>query len=193
MEAVLIVVGLGVLAFVSTNLDNLGLLVILIAEKTWRPSQINFGYLISLVIVVVLAWVLSTAIELSPDTYMGYLGVLPIALGIYRFTRLYQPIDEEALDRGRAGTWPVVTMMLAQSGDSLIVYVALLADTQEGLEPAFMLTIMAAGALWIVLAQWFGSRRVIAEPLERWGQYLLPFVLIAIGVLILLDTPTDIQ
>ena len=84
-------------------------------------------------------------------------------------------------------------MMLAHSGDSLIVYVALLADTQEGLEPASMRTIMAAGALWIVLAQWFGSRRVIAEPLERWGQYLLPFVLIAIGVLILLDTPTDVR
>ena len=124
---------------------------------------------------------------------MGYLGFLPIALGIYRLTRLYQPIQEETIDRDSAGIWPVAMMMLAQSGDSLIVYVALFADIRENFEPAAMLTIMVLGAGWVGLGRLLASRNVVAGPLERWGGYLLPLVLIAIGVLILMDTPMDVE
>lgn len=189
-----IIVALSVLAFFSTNLDNLGMLVVLIAEDTRHAGEVVRGYAISVIAVLALAWILSTAVEFSPDAYIGYLGLIPIALGVYKLVRLFTPGPGPSARRStHSGTLPVVTMMLAQSGDSLAVYVALLADTRENLEPVILLTLVICGLVWITAARWLATRRLIAEPVEQWGRHILPMVLIAIGALILMDTPTDIQ
>lgn len=41
--------------------------------------------------------------------------------------------------------------------------------------------------VWCFAGRFFATRPVIAEALSRWGHILLPLVLIAIGLLILIE------
>jgi len=193
VEPVLIIVALTAITFVATNLDNLGLLVILIAEESYSAREVAWGYLLSALIVFAAAWLVAEAVELTPERHLGYLGFVPIGLGLYRAWELTrgQPTDT-SIRASSAGMIAVTLLMLAQSADTLAVYVSLFADTSENLEMAMLITFSACAVGWVVLARWLAGHRLIAEPLERWGRYLLPVLLIIIGVLILLDTPTDV-
>ena len=194
MAELTFIVAVTAATFVTTNLDNLGLLIILIAEQTWSLSEVMWGFLISAVVAVGVAWVLAEALELGPDRHLAYLGLVPITLGVYRAWRLFTPAPAEATaGTRRTGIPAVAVIMLAQSGDSVAVYVSLFADTREHLEPAMLITLAVCTMLWFLAARWLATHRFIADPLERWGRYLLPVLLIAIGVLILMDTPTDVQ
>lgn len=42
-------------------------------------------------------------------------------------------------------------------------------------------------AVWCFAGRFFATRPVIAEAFSRWGHILLPLVLIAIGLLILIE------
>ncbi|WP_456340882.1 cadmium resistance transporter [Streptomyces mirabilis] len=42
-------------------------------------------------------------------------------------------------------------------------------------------------AVWCIAGRFFATRPVIAKVLARWGHILLPLVLIAIGLLILVE------
>ena len=194
LDDLLLIIALTAITFVATNLDNLGMLIILIGDETYAAREITWGYLLSALIVFAAAWLVAEAVELAPDRHLEYLGFIPIALGIYRAWELTKGPGTDTSRRGpRLGILAVTLLMLAQSGDTLAVYVSLFADTRESLETAMLITFAACVLLWIAAARWLAGHRLIAEPLERWGRYLLPVLLIAIGVLILMDTPTDIQ
>jgi cadmium resistance protein CadD (predicted permease) len=193
MDPLLLIIALTAVTFVTTNLDNLGMLIILIAEESYSAREVIWGYLLSALIVFAAAWLVAEAVELAPDQHLGYLGFIPIALGVYRAWELTRgPPGNIRIRASSSGLAAVTLLMLAQSGDTLAVYVSLFADTSESLELVMLITFSVCAALWIALARWLASHRLIAEPLERWGRYLLPVLLIVIGVLILLDTPTDI-
>lgn len=194
VDELLLIIALTAATFVATNLDNLGVLVMLIGEETYGAREVTWGYLLSALIVFAAAWLVAEAVELAPDRRLGYLGFIPIALGIYRAWELTRghPADS-SIRASSAGVIAVTLLMLAQSGDTLAVYISLFADTSEYLETAMLITFAVCAVLWISAARWLAGHRLIQEPLERWGRYLLPVLLIVIGVLILMDTPTDVH
>jgi cadmium resistance protein CadD (predicted permease) len=81
--------------------------------------------------------------------------------------------------------------MFANSGDSLAVLAPLFAETRE----PYTLLIVGAGIsmvlLWSGLAGWIARSPALAEPIRKWSAYLLPLILIAVGLYILSDTGTD--
>ena len=48
-------------------------------------------------------------------------------------------------------------------------------------------TFVVMTGLWCALAAWIATRPPVARTLERWGDVLLPAVLIALGVTILVQ------
>jgi cadmium resistance protein CadD (predicted permease) len=44
--------------------------------------------------------------------------------------------------------------------------------------------------VWLGIANWLTSRRTIGAPIRRYGHRLVPFVLIALGLLILYEART---
>lgn len=193
MSQLLAVAGLAIASFVSTSLDNFTLLLGFFADDEYPRRQVAGGYVVSVVVVLLLAWGASTAVEMVPAGYLGYLGVVPLGLGLvglYRLLRHAGPVAVAQPQRGK-GFFPVLLIMLANSGDSFSVYVSVFADTAERLELPILAAVVMCALLAAAAARWLVTRSSLGQPIQRIARLVLPFLLIAIGAYILLDTGTD--
>lgn len=194
MSDIIAVAGLTAAAFAATNLDNLLLLVALFGDRSFRSRDILLGYGSAAVLVAAVAYIMAKGVELAPAGYLGLLGLVPLAMGLARLRDLFRtdfaPVDRPS--RLGAGVLPVALLMLAQSTDSFGVYISVFADTQALLEIPVLLTLMFCVVTWCAVARWLARASGIAVPLQRLSRFVVPVLLIVIGLYILLDTTTDV-
>lgn len=184
-------------SFVATNLDNLLILVMLLGT-TGRLWPLLAGFLAAQG-VVMLAAMLGLVLGAWLDAgLVGYLGLLPLALGLNGLRRqlAYDAVTAEApldlAERGSGGMFAgTLVLMLGNSGDSLALLLPLLADTQAGLLAPVLLLWVLAALVWAGLVWALGANRPLARMLEQQGKRYLPWVMILVGIYILLDTATD--
>jgi cadmium resistance protein CadD (predicted permease) len=193
VNQLLAVIGLALASFVSTSLDNFALMLGFFADDEYPKRQVAGGYVLSVILVLLLAWMASAAVEMVPSAYLGYLGVVPLGLGLvglYRLLRHAGPAAVAQPQRGK-GFFPVLLIMLANSGDSFSVYVSVFADTAERLELPILTVVVTCAFLAAAAARWLVTRSGLGLPIQRIARLVLPFLLIAIGAYILFDTGTD--
>jgi cadmium resistance protein CadD (predicted permease) len=195
VEAALSVVGVAVLAFVATNLDNLMLLVG-IASRVGQPfASIVAGALLASVVTLCLGVSAALATDLAPQRWLGLLGVVPIALGLRELTRLVrsraQQGDAPRADAPPLGALGLAGLLVANSTDSIAALVPLFAETREALLPPVAVAILAVTLLGCGIARWIASHARFGPPLRRSARLLVPIVLIAVGVYILANTRGD--
>jgi cadmium resistance protein CadD (predicted permease) len=190
MSEALIAAAVTVTAFVSTNLDNLLILAGLMSAAR-RRAEVVIGHGLVALAVIAVAWLLSGLGRILPVTAVGFLGLLPLAMGL---RALLRPDAHMAVDQPRpgGGVGAVVAGLVPLCGDSLGVFVPLLAESPPRLALIVALTWCAMALLWAGLAAALlvlpGSRRALTRIAPR----LMPFLLIAIGLYVLADTPTDL-
>ena len=78
------------------------------------------------------------------------------------------------------------------SGDSVAVYVPLIADTSPGLDAVVAVTLLLAAAGLASLANLLVSRPVLRSRVGWLGERLMPWLMIGVGIYVLADTPTDV-
>ena len=134
--------------------------------------------------------------DLLPESFIPYLGLVPLLLGIRAAWRVWRERHNTGADshdiaptrrRGAPAALAVAGVTFANGGDNIGVYVPVFTTT----DPAGLITYCAVflvmvGA-WCALGLFFATRPVVANALSRWGHILLPVVLIGIGLLILIQ------
>ncbi len=181
--------------FLATSLDNLLILVLLYGAARSRLA-VMLGYLASTAIVMLLAALGYLLGGMLDADLVGYLGLIPLALGVYALLRpnklLHANTDVESGQSGFAGYFVTsFTLMLSNSGDSLALFLPLLADTGRAWFPFLFLVWLLAALAWASFAWLLGSKHALAELIERRGAKLIPWVMIGVGCYILMDTATD--
>jgi cadmium resistance protein CadD (predicted permease) len=193
VQELIVIAGLAAATFVSTSIDNLLLLVGFFTSPGFRARGVVLGYVGSVIAVLGVGFAASYAADFAPNRYAGYLGLVPILMGV---TQLYKAVRGGDMPEGLShpavqGAGPVGLVMLANSGDSLGAFVALFAETREPFTFVIVGLVAALSLAWIGLARWVAGHTALQQLLQRWGRYLLPLVLIAVGAYILADTRTD--
>jgi len=179
-------------SFVSTSLDSLFVLIPLLAADRTRQGAVLLGYGLALATVVMASWGVAQLGEAIFPRGLSILGVVPIAMGIaglirgLRSAEAPSPANESA--RSAAA---VAVLTLSMSGDNLGVFIPLFADTSRPMDLVIALNLIVAAGIWSTLALSMSRRSQIRSWSTRWGPILIPFLLIAVGTYILLDTPTD--
>lgn len=194
MLAILAVIGVAAASFVSTSFDNFTLLVGFYADGRYARTKVLFGYAASTLGMVFLAHGAATAVEVAPAAFLSYLGLVPLGLGLVGVVRLFRGGSTDtgsSTESAPRGFLAVLGVMLANSGDTLVVFVSVFADTAEGLERWVVGTAVAIAIGYAVLAQWLVERSRAADRLQRYTRVILPFLLVGIGAYILANTPTD--
>ncbi len=198
MSEVLIMVGVSAAAFVSTSLDNLFLLMGVAGRATLRTRDVAIAYAGALGVVLgaglVGAWALGYAAATAADAWLRFLGLLPLAMGVWRLRALATTggatqTSQTTSDASCRAS--VFALMLANSGDSFTVLTSLMAESRDALVVVIVTTALTMTTLWALLARWVVGHPALAPILWRLDRYGVPFLLVAIGLYILLDTPTD--
>ncbi|MEG5064736.1 cadmium resistance transporter [Microcoleus sp. B3-A4] len=190
-------------AFTATNLDDILILLLFFSQvnAVFRRRHIVFGQFLGFTALVFVSLPGFFGRLIFPPDWIGMLGLLPIAIGL---SRLLNPEtdDSEAeaeLEQSEKSffssflspqTYSVAAVTVANGGDNIGIYVPLFAsNTLESL--AVVLTVFfGMVGVWCYAAYRLIQMPAIADTLTRYGNQLVPFVLIGLGMAILVKSGT---
>lgn len=186
----LVIVAVAAVLFVSTNVDDIFVLVTFFADPGYRPRHVVAGQFLGMSALIAMSLAGSLLALVVPDAYIGLLGLFPFALGVFELVRLRRGGDAEAPSRSRARSrWlSVAFVTFANGGDNIGAYVPVFA-TRTPIE--VLLTVIVF--LVLTAAMCFLGHALVSHPragptVRRIAAPLTPFVLMAIGVLILIES-----
>jgi cadmium resistance protein CadD (predicted permease) len=175
-------------AFISTNIDDLFLLVGFFSDRSFSRSHIFTGQILGMAAIVAISLAAaSVALAISP-AHVGLLGLAPILIGIGKLLRLGKTKEES--QPTAVGVLQVATITIVNGGDNVAAYTPIFA-TQGSREMSATIAIFAAlTLLWCFAALGLVRHTALGKPLRRYGHVLLPFILIGLGGLILYRSGT---
>jgi cadmium resistance protein CadD (predicted permease) len=198
MSEILTVVALAASAFIGTNLDNLILLAALLSRYRPHTSVVTTGYISGMFLIGVICVVIAKAGDFIPVEYFGLLGVIPILIGLKALIQLFrsaQSLEASVVASGESSKAIFMTVLATQfanGADSIISFSLIFADTKANLDLPIFLTFMGMSGVFAGLAYYSMSHQKVSEVLNRFGQYVTPFILIFVGFYILSNTATDL-
>ncbi len=185
-------IAIAILLFVSTNLDDLLILVGFFADRGYLPREIvigQFGGVASLFAVSASASLFSIVIPLP---YIGLLGIAPIVIGARKLWTLFQQQDarQEPLSRHvdgvrRGNIASVAIVTIANGADNLAVYTPWFAMRSRPELAAIGIVFAIMTTVWCLLAHAVVKHPLLAAPIRQYGHRISPLILICLGFLIL--------
>jgi len=172
----------GTVAFSATNIDDIVFLTIFFSQ-TRHKWHVVFGQYLGFTALVLVSLIGFFGGQLLPHQWLRLLGVAPIAIGI---KKLFDNRDDQPKS-ARAGIGAVATVTFVNGADNIGIYAPLFAVSD--VRRLFVLV----GVLYVLLAAWcvvgylIHRHKAVAYTLKRWGHWLVPVVLIALGIYILLN------
>ncbi|MCE8508981.1 hypothetical protein KBY28_11030 [Ruegeria pomeroyi] len=191
MSALLGFTASAALAQILTNLDNLALLLTLVVAT--GPRTAVGGYLLAQAVVLSAALAVALGVGGLPLDWVGYLGLVPLALGLHGIAAQWRgqdKVEQQVLEQRSLVATAV--LFLGLSLDSFSVLAPLLADSA----PAFRWAGLT-GASGAALALGMGGFAAggLRRGLGRWAtrlEALAPWVMLGAGVYVLSNTGTDL-
>ncbi len=193
IEQVLEIAGVALAAFASTNIDNLLLLTVLQGQARQSKFAVFFGYVGAIVVFVLVGLIATRLADALPVDKIGYLGLVPIALGVYRLVAL----------RRSAGSGDAVAPAQAlgarcgggtdacERGAPSQCCCRYLPRREDAMIWVLAATIVGAAVLWFALSRAIAKQAWVQRTLPRVERWLVPTLLIVVGFYILLNTSTD--
>jgi cadmium resistance protein CadD (predicted permease) len=202
-------VGVGIAAFVSTNIDDLLILMAFFATPRFPPFQIVLGQYIgmgSLIAVSLLGLLIALVV---PRNLIGLIGLFPIAIGIKELLELHkknnndddnnkdneeekkEELAKQHLQRSKKIAYvPFLTVasVTFSGGEEIGIYTSLFATNNEVIRIITIVSVvMVLTGFWCGLANYFVNRSFLAERFRHIAGRLLPFVLIGLGIYIMAE------
>lgn len=201
----------GLTAFAATNMDDIFILLLFFSQVNaiFRNRHIVAGQYLGFAALVLVSLPGFFGSLVLPRAWIGMLGVIPIAIGISRLLNREGDESEEISEEIEAGAFPtsvnsglvwtsfcspqtysVAAITFANGGDNIGIYVPLFAN--YGWEQLLVIlgTFFSLVGVWCYTAYRLSQLPVLAASLNRYGNSLVPYVLICLGGMILVDGHT---
>ena len=191
----------GITAFTATNLDDVVILLLFFSQRNalFRHRHIVIGQYLGFAALVLASLPGFFGGLLLPVSWTGMLGIVPIAIGLNRLLNRDQTEGETTeleLVTAPFGsllspqTYGVAAITFANGGDNVGIYVPLFAScTWESLVMVLSVFFSLVG-VWCYAAYRLARVPAIATVLTRYGNQFVPFVLIGLGAMILVESHT---
>ncbi|MGB5290133.1 MAG: cadmium resistance transporter [Lysobacterales bacterium] len=199
MNELLIVVGVTAGAFISTNLDNLLLLATMYSRYYRHPWTVTAGYFVGMNLIAAITIAVGLVGEFIPVAYLGFLGVIPMLMGVLALWKLYRHSQSAGeVDGTYAGNsvlaifFALITIQLSNGADTIITFSTLYADSTNSADYIVAPTFFAMAGIFSLLAFYSVKHPRLSHILVRYGQYVTPFILIFVGFYIFSNTASDL-
>lgn len=191
-----------ILAFASTNIDDLFILMVLftVTSHTFRPTNILAGQYLGIATLIVVSLIGSLIGIVIPKVYIGLLGFFPIYLGIRKlFDRGKDEDESPILPQNKRyilssvispATLSVASITVANGADNIGIYIPLFVNLSV---TNLILTIVIFFALvlvWVKTAGYLVQHPGLKSTLARYNHVLFPCILIGLGIYILIESRT---
>jgi cadmium resistance protein CadD (predicted permease) len=193
-------VGVGIGAFVATNVDDLLFLMIFFANRRFPVSQIVLGQYIGMGLLIAVSLIGLLIALVVPSNLIGLVGLFPIAIGIKELLELRKNNENDKNDeelhrlhlRGKKilAYTPFLTVAAVtfSGGEEIGIYASLFATNNEFGEIITLVAVsMALTGIWCGIANYLVYHSFLADHFRRISKNILPFVLIGLGIYILTD------
>ncbi|TIX91635.1 cadmium resistance transporter [Rhizobium sp. P44RR-XXIV] len=191
------VLGVAIVVFTSTNVDDIFVLLGFFADPKFRAKQIIIGQYLGIATLYGVSVVASFLVLVIPAAYIGLLGFAPIYFGLRRLWELWNgietdgdPEDHEKASAGHGNIAAVTLVTIANGGDNISVYTPLFAtrSAYEILAIGCIFAVMTA--IWLAAAHSLVNHPKLGAPIRKHGHRVVPFILICLGILILYEART---
>jgi cadmium resistance protein CadD (predicted permease) len=187
-------IGLGIVVFASTNIDDIFILMMFFADRRYKASQVILGQYVGIGLLIAVSLLGALAALIVPPTIIGLMGVFPIAIGVKQLLdlRKHRDADDEATPQTEPGEnrlqfLAIAAVTFSNGGDNIGVYVPLFANSPLTTSALLVLVFLLLVAVWCAMAFYLVRHSMMKVQIQRVGSFLLPFVLIGLGVYILVD------
>jgi cadmium resistance protein CadD (predicted permease) len=183
----------GIMLFVSTNIDDIFLTMAFFADPRLDRRAVVAGKFLGIGGLVVASIAAAACAVAVPPEWVALMGLAPLGLGIHRLWSARraadQPDEGDGVPAAAAGSLlaqvcSVAGVTAANGGDNLGVYVPVFTEEFSAI-PAFVVIFAVMTGLWCVGGNLLVNHRLIAHTMRRLAGRLLPWVLIVLGLCIL--------
>jgi cadmium resistance transport/sequestration family protein len=204
----------GITSFAATNIDDIVILMLFFAQvnSTFRGRHIVVGQYLGFTVLILTSLPGFFGGLIAPKAWIGILGLVPIAIGVSRLVNRDKDEQDEQdvqavsgeFNRSRADTsvlsilgsllnpqtFNVAAVTFANGGDNIGIYVPLFASCDLASLGVILTVFFLLIGVWCYIAYRLTRQPAVAHVLTRYGKAIVPFVLIALGVFILIESGT---
>ena len=182
--------------FAVTNFDDIVILSLFFAQGAGQRGsarRVIAGQYLGFTAILAVAIAVSFGASFLPEQALPYLGLLPIALGLRDAWKVWKNRkrgdggEQAESEQDGPAILKVATTTFANGGDNIGVYVPVFTNVGTSGTIVYCVVFLVLVGVWCAAGRFVATRPVIARPLGRWGHIVLPVVLIAIGLLILIE------
>jgi cadmium resistance protein CadD (predicted permease) len=191
-------IGQAVVMFAVTNIDDIVLVSLFFGRARGdrvAERQVVIGQYLGVGGILIVSVLAAVGLSFLPESVLAYLGLIPLAIGVKEGVEAWRgrggddDDDDDAVPpRSTAvGAGRIAGITFANGGDNVGVYVPVFATAGIGGTAVYAVVFALLVGVLCVVGRAVAGHPVVARALDRWGHVLLPVVLIALGVVILVE------
>jgi cadmium resistance protein CadD (predicted permease) len=187
---------LSVVAYAATNVDNLTVLLTFLAASRGHTRVVMAGHICGSLTLIIFALGCSALMLSLPRPWIGVLGIFPLGIGLTKlFKRWFSGAVDGSMpsdrpDQRPISGWMVAMVAISNGSDNIAVYTSLYAARPASSDAVITLTLAAMIGVWCFLANCLVSHPFVGLRIKHYGEVMLPWVLIAIGISVLQQSGT---
>ena len=199
--AILEVIALGIGAFVATNIDDLFILMIFFAKRSFQTTQIIVGQYVGMGLLIGVSLFASLISLVIPHNLIGLVGLLPIAIGVKELLELRNAAtvaeyvdNNKVINRLSKSRWRtylpflVVASVTFSGGEEIGIYTSVFATYNDLLEIIIIvIAVLALTGVWCVIGSYLVNHTLLATRFRRIADKALPLILVVLGTYILAE------
>lgn len=201
--------------FAITNVDDIFVLVTFFAESstsnTLTPLRITIGQYVGFTAIVIISMIGFGASFLFPTEPIGFLGLLPILLGIWWFLGVLLPSKEappESLTTaddvpattgtsttvglctvaGMKSIFTVVGITVINGADNISTYIPLFSQTRGAEMAVYLVTYYVLLGVWCLAAFLFMKQKHVLRVAQKYARIVVPFLYLGLGIFIIVES-----
>jgi len=182
-----------ILAFMSTNIDDIFILILFYGNKEYKESEIITGQFLGIITLIVVSLIGSLIALVLPQAYIGLLGLIPLYIGIkgiLSVVKKEQQEDDHQLKANKSNVLSVAGTTFANGGDNIGIYVPLFATLTWTDKLSTITIFLIMTFVWCMIAKYFTKHPYVAKAVDKYGHILAPIVLVFLGLYIMYEAGT---
>lgn len=150
--------------FAGTNLDDIIVLTVLFlsarASGRPRPWQIWVGQYVGISVLIAVSAAAALGLTIIPDRWVGLLGTVPFALGVWGFVKATGARAENEQPPVATGLASVIAVTVANGADNISVYTPMFRASGVISSVVTVGVFAALVAMWCLAGFWLGRTPV---------------------------------